>query len=178
MILGFCYSNLRRETGGLELASTITLVLQANRLTKPFWSHSLLIRLIMLPVSQSPSKFFPSTKKFIIGRWRTRLASFRCCFGFSWVSMEMLQLRNAFSFSCFYKATMFSQTLKWATGDFIYTFSYLLPDKGNFVLDFFFCPEVFLNIHFVNVRLSHSKSNGCISNLLLCNFGICGGDAI
>ena len=35
MILAFfCYSNLRRETGGFELASTITLVLQANRLTK------------------------------------------------------------------------------------------------------------------------------------------------
>ena len=30
----FCYSNLRRETGGFELASTITLVLQANRPTK------------------------------------------------------------------------------------------------------------------------------------------------
>ena len=30
----FCYSNLRLETGGFELASTITLVLQANRLTK------------------------------------------------------------------------------------------------------------------------------------------------
>ena len=34
LILGFCYSNLRRETGGLKLASTITLVLQANWLTK------------------------------------------------------------------------------------------------------------------------------------------------
>ena len=35
LILAFlCYSNLRRETGGFELASTITLVLQANRLTK------------------------------------------------------------------------------------------------------------------------------------------------
>ena len=35
MILAFlCYNNLRRETGGLELASTITLVLQADRLTK------------------------------------------------------------------------------------------------------------------------------------------------
>ena len=35
MILAFfCYSNLRWETGGFELASTITLVLQANRLTK------------------------------------------------------------------------------------------------------------------------------------------------
>ena len=34
LILGFCYSNLIWETGGLELASTITLVLQANRLTK------------------------------------------------------------------------------------------------------------------------------------------------
>ena len=30
----FCYSNLRWETGGFELASTITLVLQVNRLTK------------------------------------------------------------------------------------------------------------------------------------------------
>ena len=30
----FCYSNLRRETGGFELASTITLVSWANRLTK------------------------------------------------------------------------------------------------------------------------------------------------
>ena len=33
-ILGFCYNNFTRETGGLELASTITLLLQANRLTK------------------------------------------------------------------------------------------------------------------------------------------------
>ena len=34
LILGFCYSDLTSETGGFELASTITLVLQANRLTK------------------------------------------------------------------------------------------------------------------------------------------------
>ena len=34
LMLGFCYSNLTLETGGFELASTITLVLQANRLTK------------------------------------------------------------------------------------------------------------------------------------------------
>ena len=34
LILGFCYSDLTWETGGFELASTITLVLQANRLTK------------------------------------------------------------------------------------------------------------------------------------------------
>ena len=34
LILAFCYSNLRRETGGLELLPTITLVLQVNRLTK------------------------------------------------------------------------------------------------------------------------------------------------
>ena len=34
LILSFCYSNLSRETGGLGLASTITLALQANRLTK------------------------------------------------------------------------------------------------------------------------------------------------
>ena len=34
LILGICYSDLTLETGGFELASTITLVLQANRLTK------------------------------------------------------------------------------------------------------------------------------------------------
>ena len=32
-MLGFCYSDLTWDTGGFELASTITLVLQANRLT-------------------------------------------------------------------------------------------------------------------------------------------------
>ena len=42
LILGFCYSNLILETGRFELASTITLVLQANRLTKCA-SHSDLI---------------------------------------------------------------------------------------------------------------------------------------
>ena len=40
LILGFCYSDLTLETGGFELASTITLVLQANRLTKCA-SHSI-----------------------------------------------------------------------------------------------------------------------------------------
>ena len=39
LILGFCYRNLTWETGGFELASTITLVLQANRLTK-YVNHS------------------------------------------------------------------------------------------------------------------------------------------
>ena len=34
LILGFCYSNLTLETGEFELTSTITLVLQANQLTK------------------------------------------------------------------------------------------------------------------------------------------------
>ena len=34
LILGFCYSDLTLETGGFELASTITLVVQANWLTK------------------------------------------------------------------------------------------------------------------------------------------------
>ena len=34
LILGFYYSNLTSETGRFELASTITLVLQANQLTK------------------------------------------------------------------------------------------------------------------------------------------------
>ena len=34
LMLGFCSSNSTREAGGFELASTIPLVLQANRLTK------------------------------------------------------------------------------------------------------------------------------------------------
>ena len=34
LILGFCYSDLALETSGFELASIITLVLQANQLTK------------------------------------------------------------------------------------------------------------------------------------------------
>ena len=34
LILGFYYSDLTLETGGFELALTITLDLQANRLTK------------------------------------------------------------------------------------------------------------------------------------------------
>ena len=34
LIVRFCYSNMRLETGRLKLASTITLVFQANRLTK------------------------------------------------------------------------------------------------------------------------------------------------
>ena len=37
LILGFCYSDLTLETGGFELASTITLVLQANRGDKVLW---------------------------------------------------------------------------------------------------------------------------------------------
>ena len=43
LILGFCYSDLTLETGRFELVSTITLVLQASRLTKcashPFANH-------------------------------------------------------------------------------------------------------------------------------------------
>ena len=41
LILGFCYSNLTQEADGFELASTINLVLQANRLSKCS-SHSLI----------------------------------------------------------------------------------------------------------------------------------------
>ena len=41
LILGVRYSNFTQETGGLELTSTITIVLQANQLTKcashPLW---------------------------------------------------------------------------------------------------------------------------------------------
>ena len=38
LMLGCCYNDLTLETGGFELASAITLVLQANQLTK-FTSH-------------------------------------------------------------------------------------------------------------------------------------------
>ena len=33
LVLGFCYSYITLETGGFELASTIILVLEVNRLT-------------------------------------------------------------------------------------------------------------------------------------------------
>ena len=38
LILGFCYSDLALETSGFQLASIMTLVLQANQLTK-YASH-------------------------------------------------------------------------------------------------------------------------------------------
>ena len=41
LILGFCYSDLTLETGGFELASTITPALEANRLTKCASHHQL-----------------------------------------------------------------------------------------------------------------------------------------
>ena len=37
LILGFCCSNLTWKNGGFELASNITLALQANQLTKDSW---------------------------------------------------------------------------------------------------------------------------------------------
>ena len=41
LILGFCYSELALKTGGFELASSITLELQTNRLTKcETWSET------------------------------------------------------------------------------------------------------------------------------------------
>ena len=50
LILVFCYSDLTLETGGFELASTITIVLQVNRLTKcASWS----LFLIKLQASRS-----------------------------------------------------------------------------------------------------------------------------
>ena len=75
-------------------------------------SHSLLIRLMMLSVSQNPSTVSPPTQKFITGPWPTSLTSFICCFSFNSVSLEMLKLRHIFSFSCFSKA-IFSQIFKW-----------------------------------------------------------------
>ena len=47
LILGFCYSDLTLEVGELELASTINLVLQANRLTKCVSHH---IDILFYPV--------------------------------------------------------------------------------------------------------------------------------
>ena len=34
LIQGICYSNLTLETGGFKISSTITLAVEANRLTK------------------------------------------------------------------------------------------------------------------------------------------------
>ena len=61
LILGFCYSNLTLETGGFELASSITLVLQANRLTKcaiksllikTFWKVTIAILMVLRSVAR------------------------------------------------------------------------------------------------------------------------------
>ena len=66
----------------------------------------------MIPIKNEQ---FCNQKKhdLIIVRWSTYLASFRCYLGFSGVSLEMLKLQNFFFFSCFSKATIFSQILKW-----------------------------------------------------------------
>ena len=53
LVLGLRYSNIARETGGLKLELTITLVLQANQLTK-CTSHPVVTRLPpLIPMSQS-----------------------------------------------------------------------------------------------------------------------------
>ena len=54
LILGFCYSDLTLETGGFELASTITLVLQANQLTKCA-SHPQIIFLMQQVIFDNPN---------------------------------------------------------------------------------------------------------------------------
>ena len=54
LILGFCYSDLTLETGGFELASTITLVLQANQLTKCA-SHPQIIFLMQKVIFDNPN---------------------------------------------------------------------------------------------------------------------------
>ena len=152
----------------------------------------------------------------IIVRWSTYLASFRCYLGFSGVSLEMLKLQNVFFFSCFSKATMFSQILKWfwmsifwrvysimcltciyrtcknvkrflvfflqckQQREILFTLAvttfHTEATSFSFFGFFTFSPEVFLNIHFANAPLNQSKNNRCISNLLLCNFGICKGN--
>ena len=52
LIRGFCYSDLTLETGAFELASTITLVLQANRLTKRA-SHPNFFKKLLTPLRNS-----------------------------------------------------------------------------------------------------------------------------
>ena len=44
LILGFCYSNVKRETDGFELKSIITLALQANRLILNCSGHLLYLQ--------------------------------------------------------------------------------------------------------------------------------------
>ena len=58
LILGFCYSDLTLETGGFELASTITLVLQANRLTKLHIARELVRHLLYKDIYTSSALLF------------------------------------------------------------------------------------------------------------------------
>ena len=58
LILGFCYSDLTLETGGFELASTITLVLQANRLTKLYVAGELVRHLLYKDIYTSSALLF------------------------------------------------------------------------------------------------------------------------
>ena len=61
LILAFCCSNLTQETGGLELTSTITPVLQANQLTKyashPNKKNTLQCRCFITLTSPTPNLF-------------------------------------------------------------------------------------------------------------------------
>ena len=59
LIRGFCYSDLTLETGAFELASTITLVLQANRLTKRA-SHPNFFKKLLTPLGNG---YFITFKK-------------------------------------------------------------------------------------------------------------------
>ena len=90
LILCFCYCNLRRETSGLELASTIALVLQANRSAKCaiqpnlilFWDrYNVLIKLTLplyfidrnrqeekIPRNKSREHFDENSRHLILAR--------------------------------------------------------------------------------------------------------------
>ena len=59
LILGFCYCDLTLETGGFQLASTITLVLQVNRLTN---THQLMVKK-MVALKKLSSKGMYTTRR-------------------------------------------------------------------------------------------------------------------
>ena len=64
MILAFFKSNVRRETGGFEVASTITLALQANRLIKCA-SHCTKMKFSINPLTANPTKWLNTLKQFV-----------------------------------------------------------------------------------------------------------------
>ena len=89
MILAFFYSNLRRETGGFELASTITLALKANRLNASDLMPRLRGRHIQNTVKDLRWKIWWKHSQAFTGNHFLETLHVRCLTGF-WIRLFIL----------------------------------------------------------------------------------------